>query len=1440
MLRLSLLLCSFVALLSLKSAAQTSMVPFGSSWKYLDDGSNQGTAWRSASFSDGSWESGNGAFGYGDSGLSTTIDYGPNFNKKYITTYFRKSFSIPDATMYAGYTARVRRDDGIVLYVNGVEVLRNNMPSGTITYTTEAASSSEETISFPLQAAAFRSGTNVIAVEVHQADGKDADLSFDLELTGQYSLVVNTSGSGTVTRSPSQTTYASGSTVTLTARPDPDFVFTGWSGAASGTANPLTVTMSGNKVITAGFVPVERKVTGFVLVDADSEQDIQPIADGAVISLASLPSSKLNIRTTTTQASVDNMVFELSGTQRKNYTDNAAPFALHGDNGDGNFYYGNWNPPETGTYTLKATPYSGSGTPGTSLSITFTVVEDASAPPPAEQYSLALSTSGSGTVTRSPDQTTYDSGSTVSLTATPASGYAFAGWSGDASGTTNPLSVTMNSNKSITATFTAVSPSVYTLSVSTTGGGTVTKSPDQTTYASGSTVTLTATPATGFSFDGWSGDATGTTNPLAVTMTGNKAITATFTAVSGEQQLTGFVLVDSDSEQDIRPITDGAVISLASLPSTKLNIRTVSSTSSIGSTKLELQGPQSKVHTDNAAPFALHGDNGDGNYYYGNWNPPATGTYTLRATPYSGSDGTGTPGTPLTVSFSFVTDDDVTPPPAEAYSLAVSTSGSGTLSKSPDQTTYAGGSTVTLTATPATGFSFDGWSGDASGASNPLALTMNSNKSVTANFVSVSGAQQVTSFVFVDSGTEQDMQTITNGAVISLTASKVNIRANTSPASVGSVIFELSGAQSKTYTDNASPYALHGDNGSGNYYYGNWNPPAPGTYTLKATPYSGSNGSGTAGIPLTVSFTISSIRLTRGPYLQMGNQTAMTLRWRTSEPTDSRIEVGTTFGTYSFSATNPTVTTEHEVRISGLSPGTRYYYRFGSSSQILQADQSNFFNTAPSANTTRKIRIAAFGDCGADDNGNRTGSLSSYLKHTGGSPAELMLLLGDNAYADGTDADYQKEFFTPFGNNLLKNHVLFPAPGNHDYHNIALTERNAGGYYKSFSMPTAGECGGVPSGSKAFYSFDWGNIHFISLDSYGVEALDNTLLYDTTGVQVQWLKQDLAANTKQWVIAYWHHPPYSMGTHNSDTEADLVQIRQKVVRILERYGVDLVLTAHSHNYERSYLMDQYYDNEASFDLATHTKSSSSGKYNGSANSCVYVTASGSRNHGTVYVVEGSSGNSGEVEAGFPHKAMPFAVDDGGMLYLEVEDNRLDCKMLRKDGTIFDQFTIMQDVNKTTTIDTTPGSQVQLTASWVGTYRWSTGETTRSITVSPSASTVYSVSDAYNCLTDVFNVNTEPVAAATQSLTGTNDGVVQNTGKLEIYPTIVRRGARITIRTNEKEAVEAFVTDITGRVIQTHKFSGSFSIQTKDLPAGMYFISLDGSKYLPEHKFVVTD
>ena len=578
--------------------------------------------------------------------------------------------------------------------------------------------------------------------------------------------------------------------------------------------------------------------------------------------------------------------------------------------------------------------------------------------------------------------------------------------------------------------------------------------------------------------------------------------------------------------------------------------------------------------------------------------------------------------------------------------------------------------------------------------------------------------------------------------------------------------------------------------------------------------------------------------LTRGPYLNMGNETAVSLRWRTDVATNSKVELGTSYGTYSIVTNNSSVVTEHEVRVTGLNADTKYYYRFGSSTQILQQGSDNYFITAPPSTTTRKLRIAAFGDCGRNDNTYQSGTLTSYRNYTASNPGEALMLLGDNAYESGTDAEFQTRFFDIYSSNILKNHILFPSPGNHDYANNSTRQADHNiPYYSAFTLPAAGECGGVASGTEAYFSWNWGNIHFLSLDSYGKENSGTTRLYDTTGAQVTWIKSDLNANTRPWVIAYWHHPPFTMGSHNSDTETELVNMRQNFIRILERYGVDLVICGHSHDYERSYLLKNYFGTEATFNAATHAVSTSSAKYNGTTNSCPYIVAPGKVNHGTVYVVAGSAGASGGTQSGYPHNALPWSFNDGGMLYLEVEGNRLDAKFIRRTGVVSDQFTILKDAGRTTNLTINAGSSTQLTASWIGNYAWNTGATTRSITVAPASNTTYTVNDGSACVTDVFNIT---INSGQKMLTKT-PGIKEQQTSFSLIPSFVKRGRVIRVKATNEDFREAAIVDADGRIMKTYRFSGAFNIETGALQKGIYFLRItDNSLKVYIQRFAVTD
>ena len=488
-------------------------------------------------------------------------------------------------------------------------------------------------------------------------------------------------------------------------------------------------------------------------------------------------------------------------------------------------------------------------------------------------------------------------------------------------------------------------------------------------------------------------------------------------------------------------------------------------------------------------------------------------------------------------------------------------------------------------------------------------------------------------------------------------------------------------------------------------------------------------------------------QLIRGPYLQVATSNSMVVRWRTDAFARSRVRFGTVAGQLERTADDPALTTEHLVKLTGLIPGTKYYYSIGSMKDTLQAGKDNYFFTLPIAGTEGIYRIGAFGDCG-NNSVNQRNVRNEVVKYLGDDYMNAWILLGDNAYPDGTDAEFQAKFFNIYKDDLLKKSPLFPSPGNHDYRDRELSlgvaqNTHEVAYFQNFSMPENGESGGVASHTKAFYSFDIGNVHFLSLDSYGKED-NETRMYDTTGAQVQWVKRDLEANKNtQWVVAYWHHPPYTMGSHNSDDVDELTSIRENFIRILERYGVDLILCGHSHDYERTGLIKGHYGTETTFNAAIHNLGQTTGRYDGS-NACPYLKNSSS-NKGTVYVVSGSAGQLGGRSEGFPHNAMQYSNDSvGGASIIEVQGNRLDLKWVCADGVIRDQFTIMKDVNKTIKIKSKKGEQVLLTASFIGNYQWNRSkETTRSISVTArKGKTVYEVKDAYSCVKDVFEVTAQ--------------------------------------------------------------------------------------------------
>jgi len=407
--------------------------------------------------------------------------------------------------------------------------------------------------------------------------------------------------------------------------------------------------------------------------------------------------------------------------------------------------------------------------------------------------------------------------------------------------------------------------------------------------------------------------------------------------------------------------------------------------------------------------------------------------------------------------------------------------------------------------------------------------------------------------------------------------------------------------------------------------------------------------------------------IVRGPYLQKSSFDRVTVKWRTDLPTASQINYGTTFANLDLQVTDNALTTEHEMDITGLNSSSVYYYEIGDNINILKSKASDlYFKTSPNIATDAPYRFWVLGDPGTANN-NQRAVRDAYYGYVGTDHTDGILFLGDNAYNDGTDDQYQNAMFQNMYEEKMKNTIAWSCIGNHDAHS-ANSNAQTGPYYDIFSFPTNAECGGIASFTEAYYSFDYGNIHFIILDSYGSDRSIGGPMYN-------WAQSDIQNTTQEWIVALWHHPAYTKGSHDSDTESLLVQMRERFLPMLESNGVDLILSGHSHSYERSYFLNGHYGNSDSFDQTAHTIG-----YNGfgdgqiDGDGAYNKTMMGSdAGKGAVYITAGSSGKISN--APIDHEAMYYAVVELGSCVLEVHSNRLDIKFVRETGAVEDYFTI---------------------------------------------------------------------------------------------------------------------------------------------------------------------
>ena len=436
----------------------------------------------------------------------------------------------------------------------------------------------------------------------------------------------------------------------------------------------------------------------------------------------------------------------------------------------------------------------------------------------------------------------------------------------------------------------------------------------------------------------------------------------------------------------------------------------------------------------------------------------------------------------------------------------------------------------------------------------------------------------------------------------------------------------------------------------------------------------------TLSLTLTVAYFIvvykdSQLTGVRAPYLQMLTSESVIIRWLTEDIQPSAVRFGEKSEHLDTIERGNSPTKNHIVKLANLKPGTRYYYQEGKTGDFHAFNpEIHWFYTHP-----EKIiptRVWVIGDSGKTgetlyqvrdaalrwmkENPMLTEQDDIQINSSVKKPLiNVWIALGDIAYRSGSNEQFQSALFNSF-EDIIANTVLWPVYGNHD------DRRRA--YFKIFTLPENAEAGGVASHTENYYSIDYSNVHFVMLDS---QASDRS----ATGKMAIWLKSDLAKNSKPWLIAAFHHPPYSKGTHDSDDSFDsdgrMQDMRKNIVPILEQADVDLVLSGHSHMYERSYLIGCAYDQSFAFSAKNIISTGINNKHQ------QYIKSQNKRQHqGTIYVVTGSAS---KVDNGpLDHPAHHIGLGEAGSVVIDINDNKLVARFINHKGQTRDMFSISKD------------------------------------------------------------------------------------------------------------------------------------------------------------------
>jgi hypothetical protein len=404
-------------------------------------------------------------------------------------------------------------------------------------------------------------------------------------------------------------------------------------------------------------------------------------------------------------------------------------------------------------------------------------------------------------------------------------------------------------------------------------------------------------------------------------------------------------------------------------------------------------------------------------------------------------------------------------------------------------------------------------------------------------------------------------------------------------------------------------------------------------------------------------------QIIRGPYLQRVTPTSGIVRWRTDVPSSSLVVYGEKLSDQKAKVNLPELVTEHSVILDHLRPNKKYYYSIGDGKTMSLPSENRYLKTVPALGSKEQVRIWALGDFGSGS-ANQKAVLKSMVDFTSKKRPDAWIWLGDNAYSNGKEEEYQARVFDIYQNDFFQNTALYPAPGNHDYagkHDPALPP-----YFKIFTMPFNGEVGGLPSGAPSYYSVNVGQVHLVSIDTELTEPSGNQVM-DGKGLQYEWLERDLKTNKLPWVIVYFHKPPYSKGSHDSDNESDMKRMRENVNPLFEKFRVDLVLAGHSHVYERTHPMRGHHGINSTFDANKHVFEKMKAPNH-------YLV--GKEGQGVIYIVNGSGGQLGGQKAEWPLKSSVYSNNkEGGSMIFDIDKHRFEAHWVSSTGDVKDHFII---------------------------------------------------------------------------------------------------------------------------------------------------------------------